>query len=77
MPNISSEFKITCLAASRQWGWDWQRQRQNKDKDKLPVKKPVYSKDDGDILWGQPNCLQNHHHGDQAGLEENKTIDKE
>ena len=35
-----------------------------------PVKEPVDSEDDGDVLRGQPHCLQHHHHRDQPGLED-------
>merc|ERR1719362_2334639 len=32
------------------------------------VQEPVHGQDDGDVIWGQPHGLQDHHHCYETGL---------
>ena len=41
----------------------------------MPVKKPVDSQDDGDVLRGQPDGVEHHDHGDKSGLGDSRGSD--
>lgn len=62
MPPKKRQFHIN-------WEKNWRRrQKKRNERKKAILQKPIDSDDEGDVLCGQADGVEHHHHGDQTSL---------